>query len=312
MVDPVTPNRGYAIPLRGADVGTWDVPVNGDFTLIDNNLGGVISIALTNVNVTLVANQYQYGTIRFVGALSGNVTITFPSAQAWRTVANLTTGNFYVRINAGGAQSIALPPGIYTDVCVDNGNNFQFRSLPMVGEIVDLAATAVPLWISSCSVPPFLNCDGSSFSAGTYPALAALLGGNTLPDSRGRFRATLNQGQGRITSAVSGVDGDTLFASGGSQDQPILTANLPNVSLSGTVTDTGHTHPVGAAFQTSIQNGTGTNQGGVLVSSGSTPGGLTAANNVTGITVSTQLGSGTELPIIPPTYMGGITLIRAA
>lgn len=37
----------------------------------------------------------------------------------------------------------------------------------------------------------FLECDGSTFTSSTYPALTRILGGTTLPDIRGRVRADL-------------------------------------------------------------------------------------------------------------------------
>ena len=55
MADPQTGNIGLAIPLRGSDVGTWDIPVNGDFTAIDGMLGGVATVGLSNAPVTLTS-----------------------------------------------------------------------------------------------------------------------------------------------------------------------------------------------------------------------------------------------------------------
>jgi len=53
MADPLTSTRGLAVPTRGSDSGTWDVPVNNDMIAIDGMFGGVQSISLTNANVTL-------------------------------------------------------------------------------------------------------------------------------------------------------------------------------------------------------------------------------------------------------------------
>lgn len=43
------------------------------------------------------------------------------------------------------------------------------------------------LWFTATPPTNWLICDGSSFSGATYPALAALLGGTTLPDLRNVF-----------------------------------------------------------------------------------------------------------------------------
>lgn len=63
----------------------------------------------------------------------------------------------------------------------------------------------------------WLLCNGASFSAGTYPDLAALLGGTTLPDLRQRFP---------MGKAASGT-GSTLGGTGGSKDAIAVTHNHP-------------------------------------------------------------------------------------
>ena len=65
--------------------------------------------------------------------------------------------------------------------------------------------------------------DGSTFNATTYAALNAFLGGNTLPDLRGRMPAALNQGTGRIRlHSNRGVDGNTLGACWRTIGTPLL------------------------------------------------------------------------------------------
>lgn len=55
------------------------------------------------------------------------------------------------------------------------------------------AAPAVPVgtivdFIGATPPTGWLACNGATFSAATYPELAAVLGGTTLPDAQGRFR----------------------------------------------------------------------------------------------------------------------------
>lgn len=55
------------------------------------------------------------------------------------------------------------------------------------------AAPAVPVgtivdFIGATPPTGWLDCNGATFSAATYPELAAVLGGTTLPDARDRFR----------------------------------------------------------------------------------------------------------------------------
>ena len=214
---------------------------------------------------------------------------------------NLTSGPFLVQLftPGGGGKTIAIPQAEALDVYTD-GIDFKFRNLGRIGSYMDLATYAVPGWILACTVPPYLVCDGSTFNATTYPALNAMLGGNTLPDLRGRLRATLDQGTGNITIAGSGVDGTTLLSIGGLQNQAILRANLPNYNLP--LNDPGHFHTTSPILSGGPNFGAGA-YGASGMSFTST--------EVTRITV--QLGgSSTPLPIMPPVTITGITLIRAA
>lgn len=208
-----------------------------------------------------------------------------------------------IKTTASG-EVICAPPWGPT-VVISDGTNVRYMSLPPIGSFWDYAGSSVPNWVSGCTVPPYLNCDGSTFSATTYPALAVVLASTTLPDSRGRFRAALNQTTGRITSGSStgGVDGNTNAASGGSQTTTLSAANVDLPA---------HTH----ALQGNWQN---------LSSAGAT---VTVPVAVTGFTFfgstltstyalgytntyTSTFASPTNFSNIPPAYVGGITMVRA-
>lgn len=235
------------------------------------------------------------------------VTLPLPG---FAIIENLTTGAFVLSFRAiGTGQVIAIQQGSAKHVYND-GTNVRFVNLPDVGTYLDIATSSVPAWITACTIPPFLNCDGSTFSAATYPYLNAFLGGNTLPDSRGRSRFTLNQGQGRITASSTSIDGNTLFAAGGSQ--ALFQANLPtiNFNVSGiTLTNGG----VGV-FVNPSPSGVGGNAG-IQGSSGGATVQLGAVNVFSNVSVATQgvaSSGGSNQTITPPGYVSGLTLIRAA
>lgn len=301
-----TPNKNLEQPARGSNVGVWDTPVNSNTGIIDNSFGGVATVPLVNTPVTLSPAQYQCVFLTFTGAISANVPITLPAVGSFYTVINQTTNSsaFIVTMltTAAGSQTIGLPPGAVTEIFTD-GANVKFRSLPHVGSYWDYAGSSVPAWISACTVPPWLNCDGTAFSSATYPALAALLGGVSTPDHRGRYRFPLNQGTGRITSGSStgGIDGNTIFASGGSQVSTLSSQNIPPVPI----TDPTHTHNVTAGF-------TGVGGGGALAAGG------TAVQNVNILSAASATGisagstSPTNFSNLPPSFAHGLTFIRAA
>jgi hypothetical protein len=309
MTDPTTPNIGLAQPTRGTDIGAWDTPVNNNTGVLDTCIGGIMTLGLNNSNVVLSAAQFQNKTVVFNSTLTGSVVITFPTSFTKSyEVLNECTGSSAFTITltttAAGGAAICVPLNEYVDV-INDGKNMGFKNLGRVGSYWDHAGSSVPAWVSGCTVPPYLNCDGSGFSGATYPALANYMGGTTLPDLRGRVRGYLNQGTGRMTSSNGGVDGNTLFASSGTDTRSVAQANLPNVNFP--VTDPGHFH----VFQYSVQSYTGpginavsnifTNAGGTNVDTQSATTGISVASG----------GSGSALSVMQPTAIGGITMIRA-
>lgn len=251
--------------------------------------------------------QSQSAVLRFTGTLLNSVAVILPRPGFWIVENLCTVGSFVVVLGSvtyPANEFICAPPGEAVHIYCD-GTNVRFVDFGRVGSYLDLATTSIPLWIAGCTKRPYLNCDGTTFSGTTYPALASLLGGTTLPDLRGRSRIALDQGTGRVTTAGSGVDGTTLLAAGGAQNQTILQANFPNIQLP--VTDPKHSHAITPSAATTVA---------VFGPSGSANNLATAgANNTqpaaTGITVSTG-GSGTPLTTVPPVQVSGLTLIRAA
>lgn len=309
MVSIYTPNINLEEPARGDQVGTWDTPVNSNMTLLDLVVGGVANITLNNSPVVLSAAQFQAHRISFSSTLTGNVPIIFPSTfNKSYVIRNATTGSsaFVVTLTStvAGSQTIACPPGDVIN-CYANNGALQYENLGRVGTYWDYAGSSVPAWVTACTVPPYLNCDGSAFSATTYPALAAILGGTTLPDARGRFRASLDQATGRLIAAAAGFDGNTRGAGGGDQwVQNHLHSNL--------LTDPGHQHgpPVGVLEYLGT---IGTPSVGLFAQGtlNFARGGLTSSSP-TGITITNALYGSGNSQNVPPAYVGGLTLIRSA
>jgi hypothetical protein len=303
MPDPTTTNLVMAQPIRGTDVGTWDVPVNGNTGIIDQAFGSVTTLALSSSPINLTSSQAQNAIIRLTGTITANVPIFLPSIYKFWTIDNQITNSpssfcaILISTTSSG-QGIGLPPGTQ-DVFYD-GAAVNYRNLGNVGGYWDYVGTTIPSWVSACTKLPYLNCDGTTFSSATYPILSNLLGGNTLPDSRGRMRAVLNQGTGRMTSTGGGVDGNTLLASGGSQSATLITANLPPYTPTGTINTTVSQNGV-ANISGPIQFG-GTGSGGNLINP-------TAVSSFTGVA---QGGTSTPVATVPPAYVGGLTMIRAA
>ena len=314
MSDPQTTNIGAYVPSRGSDTGTWDQPCNANFSVTDSLAANVATITLTSSPVTLTTPpnsgsawagpyQSQSGILRFTGTLGADVTVTIPRAGFFIVQNKCVVGSHAVILaSAAPGNVIGCPPGETIQVFCD-GVDMDFVALGRVNEYEDWAVSTVPRWVSVCTVPPYLNCDGSAFSGTTYPNTAAYLGGTTLPDSRGRSRFALNQTTARITAASGyGIDGDTLIASGGKQT--IDQETLPAVTLTTTIAagQGSHTHLIGSSITTGATAGAVDGVGQSSVNS--------AASTLPAMTGTTPLG-GSGYNQLPPGYVGGLTVIRA-
>lgn len=318
MVSVFTPNIQLEEPARGDDVGTWDTPVNNNMTLIDLVCGAFTTISLNNSNVVLSAAQFQSKFITFNSTLTGSVTITFPTSfNKSYEIYNLCTGSsaftITLKTTVVGAQVICAPPGEIVDVVNANGGNMFYRNLGRVGSYMDFCGSSVPNWVSGCSIPPYLNCDGTSFSSATYPALAVFLGGTTLPDRRGTVGGTLNQGTGRYQN---GVNGNVNYSVGGADTITLTLSAIPtgitsiNNNQPITVSAGGQHIPVANTAISNFSNNSvgGSNYPVSIGGSWSDVTSLTQANNIS--VTSNNTGGASHLNV-QPTTIYGLSLIRA-
>lgn len=319
MVSTFTPNIQLEEPARGDLVGVWDTPVNGNMTALDSVVGANAIITLNNSNVVLSAAQFKSAIITFVSTLTGSVTITFPTTFTKPyIIQNLCTGSSAFTITlattTAGGNFIGAKPGDPFDVFSD-GSTIKYMNLGLVGSYWDYAGSSVPNWVTACAVPPFLNCDGTSFSSGAYPLLATILGGNTLPDARGRASLYLNGGTGRLTSSGAGIDGNTRFAAGGTNGVTLGTSHIPtltSVNLAQSITVT----PPSGQVPYGIWNGwlpaptTGTF---FVPNTGSNPQNFTGSfSGSNSISVAYTNSSQAVINSPVPGLVAGIRMIRAA
>lgn len=168
-------------------------------------------------------------------------------------------------------------------------------SIPL-GGFLDYAGSTAP---NSAFVLPI----GQAISRTTYATLFSLISttygvgdGSTtfnVPDLTGRVTAMKESTATRLTTAGSGVDGGTLGAAGGAQNITMARANLPQTSVSVTITDPGHNHTIGTTLAfTGSQNivgGTGANINVAAQTIASNTTGITAAFNLNGNVTQTAM-----------------------
>lgn len=315
MADPQT-SAGLYLPTRGSNAGVWDLPVNADTSAVDSLFANIAAISLTNAPVTLTTPpnsgaawagpyQSQSGILKCTGTLSADCTITIPRAGFFIVQNSCTVGSHAVILSSSApGKVIGIPPGEANHIFCD-GTDVSFVNLGRINAYEDWALSTIPRWVTVCTVPPYLNCDGSAFSAVTYPNTSAYLGGTTLPDSRGRARFALNQTTGRITlSSGVGIDGNTLIAGGG--NETFVQGNFPAGTSPVTI-------PAGQASHAHQQNGGAasvnvTSAGGTLVASFNNS--TTFPATLPAMSGTADLG-GSGLPVLPPGFAAGLTVIRA-
>ena len=126
MTSTFTTNKRLELPANGDYVNTWNIPVNGDMSVIDQAFGGVTSLNATAGNATLTYTQYRSLFLSVTGSISADVTYTIPAAVGGQwVVINNTTGGFYVKIASGGAGTVAsVAPSTASSVGCDGTNAF--------------------------------------------------------------------------------------------------------------------------------------------------------------------------------------------
>lgn len=277
MVEPTTVNKALIVPNTGDLVGAWGTSaLNPDFVAIDGMLGGFAILSLSSATTIALSapsgsitpsagpTQQQNALLKFTGTLTGNAVIQFTLPGFYIVDNRCTVGAFSIQLapSAGTGTVIGAPPGRKAHIFFD-GTNVDYIDMPEVGSALDLhGATAVPPWMTACSVLPYLIKDGSTYSTSVYPALGAQLGstfgGNgittfAVPDERNRARVGLDTNgpgsfSGRITTTICGINGQVMGAAGGDQNMPTHTH---------TATDSGHQHDLGINGTNNFQNGGG-------------------------------------------------------
>ncbi len=117
-----SPNKGYNLQATGSNSGTWGSTLNTDvFTIVDNNLGGLVTKSLTNVNVTLSATESQALNLVLTGTLTGAVQIT-TSCVGMTIVDSQCTGSFAVTFTNGVGSAVTIANGSKYLIMIDATN----------------------------------------------------------------------------------------------------------------------------------------------------------------------------------------------
>jgi len=130
MASTFTTNKVLELPANGDYVDTWNVPANGDFTIIDQAFGGSTSLNATSGSATLSAAQYRSLFLNISGAISAGVTYTIPTTVGGQWIVyNSTTdasgGPWAITIASGGGGTSVVVPRSTRIMVVCDGTNVR-------------------------------------------------------------------------------------------------------------------------------------------------------------------------------------------
>ncbi len=115
MTSTFSTNKGLEEPASGDYVNAWASPVNGNWSAIDQALGGTTSISVTGISApttTLTLIQYRPPNIEFTGTLGTNLNYQIPTGVGgmW-SISNGTTGAFNLTFSIAAGNSLTLGAG---------------------------------------------------------------------------------------------------------------------------------------------------------------------------------------------------------
>jgi hypothetical protein len=153
MTSSFTTNKVLEKPANGDYVDQWDVPLNGDMTVLDFALGttqdyngSAGSQTLTSYNTTtkvLTPFSFIPSSINVTGTLSANVTYTLPAGVGgqWVVYNNTTANSFTVTFALSGqANTVVVERGTRTLIYSDGTTGVYAVNNNPADNSVDTAA----------------------------------------------------------------------------------------------------------------------------------------------------------------------------
>lgn len=240
-----TPNKNYAQPTVGGDANTWGSSLNTNAGIVDNNLGGIVSIdAAGNSNITPTSAQAQNLVQRLTGALTGDIEYILPAAGTLVVIDNQTSGAFTVTVitSASGSVGTIAPQGsallVYSD-----GTNVYPADRSRANEII----------------APSLSVSGAADLAGNVTVSGTLTAGGLLSVSLGVEQTVVTISTSGTTQGTAAAIGSAAAAHiTGGTGGAILFSGWPAGAMTFVRNDSGATAsiypPVGQTFAGLVLN----------------------------------------------------------
>lgn len=285
----------------GEQSGTWGTKTNTNLgTLIEEAIAGYESIATSDANVTLTANngatdQARKAILRFTGALTANRNVVVPTVSKIYYIDNACTGSFGLVVKTSAGSGITVPNGFKTVLYCDGTN------------VVDAIS-----WFSSMAVEGLLDLSRSTAGQIKFPATQnASADANTLDDYE----------EGTWTPALTFVTPGNLSIAYSTQ-YGTYTKKGREVTLSFSITTSTFTHTTASGnsritgLPFACKTATGYNAEGQLAWGGITKAGYTSlAAQITSALSEINIvssGSGSTFQAADTSYFptGGTVMLR--
>lgn len=146
----LTANKNYNNQLTGSNPNTWGIVLNSNFSIMDANLGGRVTVNVAGAaNYNVTANQAQSLIHILTGVLTGNIQYIFPSLGGMYQIINNTTGNFTVTANitSGIGAGVVIPQSgsafVFANPDVPNITGFNSSNYFSGGTTTGIASAQV-------------------------------------------------------------------------------------------------------------------------------------------------------------------------
>jgi hypothetical protein len=108
-----TPNLGFTLPENLGDQNSWGPEVNGNFSLLDLLMGGIVAVPVGGgVNVTATVTQAQNLVQRLQGVVFSNIFYLLPATPRSYIISNETTGGQTITVAVSNGAGAALGTGV--------------------------------------------------------------------------------------------------------------------------------------------------------------------------------------------------------
>lgn len=217
-----TTNKDLALPAYNS--ASWDVPLNANFTDIDDAFGGKTIKNPTGVSgtVTLTATEYTPPILIIGTSISGTATLTanvnyqIPSGVGgfWY-VYNNTTGSFTVTFSsAGGGTSVVLGQGV-TTIIISDGTNIGIGNTNTVTTATYASlVTGTAFSIGYLRLPQSTNTTAVASDVGKHIYVATSVTINASIFSAGDSFVIVNSNTATTSISIIGGSGVTLRIAG--------------------------------------------------------------------------------------------------